>query len=119
MLAAVPYRTFPEVDLPGPLPTLHTFGLLVGLGVLVGIYILAAYMDRVAGVERDTTYRFAFWVVLIGFVVARLTFVITYFVCVDSRLDFVAVWKGGLYLAGGFIAGIFVFVVWHRRYPEN
>lgn len=115
MLGALPYRTFPEIHL-GPL-TLHTFGLFVGLGVLVGVYLLALHMERTTGLDRDTTYKMAFWTVVIGFVGARLTFVATNWSDIHSPLDVVAVWKGGLQFAGGFIGGSIYATLWLRRHP--
>jgi phosphatidylglycerol:prolipoprotein diacylglycerol transferase len=116
MLAAIPYKTFPEIDL-GPIK-LHTFGLLVGLGVLVGVWILALYMERTAGIDRDESYRFGFWVVVVGFVGARLTYVITNWSSLESPVDAIAVWKGGLQFAGGFLGGIALAVWWLRRNPH-
>src|SRR5207247_7131899 len=94
------------------------FGLLVGLGVLVGVWLLAWFMEREADVDRDLTYRFGFWVVVIGFVGARVTYVFTNWNQIHSVLDVVAVWKGGLQFAGGFLGGIayaFWFIARHRE----
>src|SRR2546421_10426841 len=89
---------------------------MVGLGVLVGVYLLAWHMER-HGLDRDTTSRFGFWVVVCGFVGARLTYVITNTNSIDSPLDVIAVWKGGLQFAGGFLAGVVYAVWWLRRHP--
>jgi len=110
---AIPYKTFPDIDL-GPF-SLHTFGLMVGLGVLAGVWVLALYSERTAGIERDISYRFGFWLVVVGFVGARATYVITNWRDINSPLDVVAVWQGGLQFAGGFLGGIAVAVLWLRQ----
>ncbi len=73
MLAAIPYTTFPDIEL-GPL-TLRTFGLMVGLGVLLGAWIAGRYIEAHADIPRDETYRRATRLVVAGVVGARLTFV--------------------------------------------
>jgi phosphatidylglycerol---prolipoprotein diacylglyceryl transferase len=112
VLSAIPYKTFPQL---GPF---HTFGLLVGLGVLLGVYMMAVHMERTAGLSRDLTYSFGFWVVLVGFVGARLTYDITNYHNLSSPLDAIAVWKGGLQFAGGFLGGIAYTVFWLRQHRD-
>jgi DUF4097 and DUF4098 domain-containing protein YvlB len=50
MLAVIPYETFPIIKL-GPLE-LRTFGLMVGIGVLLGAYVAARYIEQHTGVIR-------------------------------------------------------------------
>ena len=50
MLAAIPYTTFPTIDLG--FVELRTFGLLVGIGVLLGAAIAGRYIEARAGVSR-------------------------------------------------------------------
>src|SRR5512146_2404138 len=57
MLAVIPYETFPKIAL-GPFE-LRTFGVMVGLGVLIGAWIAARYIEQHTGVSRDDTYRLA------------------------------------------------------------
>jgi phosphatidylglycerol:prolipoprotein diacylglycerol transferase len=56
--------------------------------------------------------------VLAGVVGARLTWVLTHLDQIDSPLDVIAVWEGGLQFAGGFLAAIAVglptFLKWNR-----
>ncbi|MGH9139375.1 MAG: prolipoprotein diacylglyceryl transferase [Acidimicrobiales bacterium] len=106
MLAAIPYTTFPEISL-GPL-SLRTFGLMVGIGVLVGTWIAARYIEAYGGISRDDTYRMATRLVIAGIIGARLTYVFTHWSDVDSPLDIIAVWEGGLQFSGGFIAAVLV-----------
>ena len=116
MLAVIPYETFPIIKL-GPLE-LRTFGLMVGIGVLLGAYVAARYIEQHTGVVRDDTYRLATRLVIAGVIGARITWDITHWSDIGSPLDLVAVWKGGLQFSGGFIAAVIVgfptFRTWTR-----
>ncbi len=111
LLATIPYHTFPEI---GPL---KTFGLMVGLGVLVGAIVAAKYGERY-GIERDQTYSMALRLVVAGVIGARLTWDVSHWNDIKSPLDLIAVWKGGLQFSGGFILAVIVgfptFRKWHR-----
>jgi phosphatidylglycerol:prolipoprotein diacylglycerol transferase len=111
LLAAIPYSSFPDI---GPF---KTFGLAVGLGVLIGAVVAAHYCER-WGVSRDTSYTLATKLVLAGVIGARLTWDITHWNEISSPLDLIAVWNGGLQFSGGFIfavlAGIPTFRKWDR-----
>ncbi len=115
MLAAIPYTTFPTIAL-GPLH-LRTFGLMVGIGVLLGAWVAGSYGERF-GVPRDDTYRVATRMVIAGVIGARITWDITHWDQIGSPLDLIAVWNGGLQFSGGFIAAVIVgfptFRKWNR-----
>ncbi|MEX2658858.1 MAG: prolipoprotein diacylglyceryl transferase family protein [Acidimicrobiales bacterium] len=103
MLAAVPYTTFPRIDL-GPV-TLQTFGVMVAIGVVVGITV-AARLGEEIGRPADDTINFGVKLVVAGVVGARLTWVLTHLDQIDSPIDVIAVWEGGLQFSGGFIAAV-------------
>lgn len=114
--AAIPYRTFPWVGF-GPL-RVHTFGLMVGIGVATGIVIASRYAARF-GVEGGAVANLGGWMVVAGVAGARLTWVITHTADLASPLDAVALWKGGLQFSGGFVAAVAVAVPGLRRWaPE-
>jgi phosphatidylglycerol---prolipoprotein diacylglyceryl transferase len=113
VLAAIPYTTFPNIEL-GPL-TLRTFGLMVALGVLLGAWIAAVYGERF-GVPRDETYRVATWMVLAGIIGSRLTWVASHTDQIDSPVDVIAIWEGGIQFSGGFIAALIVGLPFFRRW---
>ncbi|MEX2294518.1 MAG: prolipoprotein diacylglyceryl transferase [Acidimicrobiales bacterium] len=114
-LAAIPYTTFPTISL-GPLD-LRTFGLVVAIGVLVGAWFAARYSEEY-GIPRDTTYSLAMRMVVAGVVGARITWVLSHLDSVDSPLDAIAIWEGGLQFSGGFvfavIAGYPIYRKWNR-----
>jgi phosphatidylglycerol:prolipoprotein diacylglycerol transferase len=115
VLAAVPYTTFPTIDL-GPL-SLRTFGLMVAIGVLVGAWIAAVYAERY-GIPRDETYRVATYMVLAGIVGARLTWAATHTDQIDNPIDVIAIWEGGIQFSGGFIAALVVGLPFFKRWTE-
>ncbi len=115
MLAAIPYTTFPTIEL-GPL-NLRTFGLMVALGVLIGSWIAAAYAERF-GVPRDETYRVATWMVLAGIIGSRLTWAATHTDQIESPIDVIAIWEGGIQFSGGFICALIVGLPFFRRWGK-
>ena len=115
MLAAIPYTTFPEIEI-GPL-SLRTFGLVVAIGVLLGAWLAARYGEEFS-IPRDTTYSLAMRMVVAGVIGSRITWVLSHLDELDSPLDAIAIWKGGLQFSGGFvfavIAGYPVYRHWNR-----
>src|SRR5688500_17772695 len=57
VLAIIPYKTFPTIAI-GPLE-LRTFGVMVGVGVLLGAWMAARYIEQRTDISRDDTYRLA------------------------------------------------------------
>jgi phosphatidylglycerol:prolipoprotein diacylglycerol transferase len=117
MLAAIPYETFPKIAL-GPIE-LRTFGVMVGLGVLVGAWVAARYIEQHTGVSRDDTYRLATRLVVFGVIGARITWDLSHWSQIDSPLDLIAVWKGGLQFSGGFIAAVLVGFPTFRQWTRS
>jgi phosphatidylglycerol:prolipoprotein diacylglycerol transferase len=93
---------------------IHTYGLMIALGFLSGVYTVRKLAAR-SGVKPDLVSDLAFWLLLIGFVGARLLYIIT-------RLDFflanpaeiVRVWEGGLVFFGGLITAT-AYGIWYIR----
>ena len=114
-LAAIPYTTFPTIAL-GPV-SLRTFGLAVAAGVVIGSFFAARYGEEYA-IPRDVTYSLAMRMVVAGVIGARITWVLTHLDQVNSPLDALAIWQGGLQFSGGFvlavIAGYPIFSRWNR-----
>ncbi len=103
LLAAIPYTTFPKIEL-GPLE-LRTFGFTVAVGVLLGAWLAARHGEQY-GVPRDTTYSLAMRMVIIGVIGSRITWVLSHTDAIDSPVDVIAVWQGGLQFSGGFLFGV-------------
>src|SRR2546421_10931820 len=76
LLATIPYKTFPKMVL-GPIE-LRPFGVMVGLGVLVGAWVAARHIEQQTGIVRDETYRLAPRLVVFGVIGARITWDISH-----------------------------------------
>src|SRR5262249_20051991 len=112
----IPYHTFPTISL-GPFE-FRTFGLMVGLGVLIGAWVAARFVERYTSVGRDETYRLATKLVIAGVIGARITWVLSHPSEIHSPLDVIAVWKGGLQFSGGFILAVIVGFPTFRRWSR-
>ena len=116
MIAAIPFRTFPQLSL-GPV-TLRTFGVFVAAGIVVGVWAFLRYA-RDRDLDAELLSRLAWWVILLGIVGSRLLFVVTHWSeFADDPLSAFAVWQGGLQFSGAFLISIVVIVWFTRRHPE-
>ena len=83
---------------------LHTYGFMIAIGFLVSIATIRKLSVR-NGMNPDLNADLAFWLLMYGFLGARILFIIT-------RLDFflqnpgdmIKVWEGGLVFFGGLIS---------------
>ena len=116
VVAGIPYETFPTIEI-GPL-TIRVFGLMVALGMIVGIIVAARRNERF-GVPRGETERVGFWLVVIGLVGARLLWVLSNLERIDSPIDVIAVWEGGLSFTGGFVAAALAAPLLTRGWPKG
>lgn len=105
VFAGIPYHTFPDFEI-GPL-TIRTFGTMVGIGVVLGAWVAARYIERF-GVPREDTYRLATRMVVAGLIGSRVTWVLSHLDEIDNPIDVIAVWEGGIQFSGGFIAAVLV-----------
>ena len=113
MLAVIPYTTFPTIEL-GPF-NLRTFGLMVAIGVLLGAWVAASYIERF-GVPRDDTYRVATYMVLAGIIGSRLTWAATHTDQIENPIDVIAIWEGGIQFSGGFVCALIVGLPFFKRW---
>ncbi|MFX3793525.1 prolipoprotein diacylglyceryl transferase family protein, partial [Streptococcus suis] len=77
------------------------------IGVVVGAWFAARRIER-WGVPREETYRLATRMVLGGIIGSRVTWVLSHLDQIDSPIDVIAVWEGGIQFSGGFIAAILI-----------
>lgn len=115
MLAAIPYTTFPEIDLG--FVQIRTFGLMVALGVMIGAVIASRLGER-WGIPSDDTISLATRLVIVGVIGSRITWVLTHLDQIDSPIDVIAVWEGGLQFSGGFIAAVLVGMPTFRKWSR-
>ena len=97
--------------------TLHTFGILVGLGFLAGLW-LAGKRCRAVGLSPEVPYDLAFpWILISALVGARLLYVVSYWqrdFAGQSWIEPFAIWRGGLVFYGGLGLAIVV-GIWRIR----
>lgn len=113
MFAGIPYHTFPDFQL-GPL-TVRSFGLIVGIGVMVGAWVAARDLER-WGMPREETYRLATRLVVGGVIGSRLTWVLSHTDQIDSPIDLIAIWEGGIQFSGGFVAAVLLGIPTFRKW---
>jgi len=106
---------FPELLTIGPL-TIHTYGLMVALGILAGVG-LTEYQHRRSGGEPGRAIDMALIVVICGLIGARILFVLINLEYYASNLlEIIMVWKGGLVFYGGLLGGILALLGCIRLY---
>ncbi len=110
----IPYQTFPELGFE----SLHTFGLMLALGVFVGGWVGKRHLDR-CGYEASAFWDFAIWTAVAGVAGARLVWIVSHLgEVIGDPLATVALWRGGLSLMGGFLAVACIAPIWLKRNPE-
>jgi len=102
--------------------TIHTFGLLVGLGFVTGIQI-AIRRAKAVGLNPDRLYELAFpWILVSGLIGARLLYVITFWkeeFAGAPWTEAFAIWRGGLVFYGGLglATVVAMFRIWWQKLP--
>lgn len=97
----------------------HPFGFFVAIGLVLG-YVVALWRALGGGVHARYLPGMFVVVVLGAFIVARATFVALHpDVLKNGAQDFLALWQGGLSLAGGLAGGALLLAIytWARREP--
>jgi phosphatidylglycerol---prolipoprotein diacylglyceryl transferase len=97
----------------GPIP-IHTYGFLIAMGFLVALVVIRSLAIR-SRLDVEKTLDLTFWSLLVGFLGARVLFILTRlsFFAADPGAAF-RVWEGGLVFLGGPIA-VVPFVLWFVR----
>jgi phosphatidylglycerol:prolipoprotein diacylglycerol transferase len=86
--------------------TIHTYGLMVALGIFFGVS-LAEYLHRRSGGTPGRIVDISLIVVLSGMLGARILFVaISWRYFAANPLEIFMIWKGGLVFYGGLLGGI-------------
>src|SRR2546425_11820837 len=101
----------------GPL-TLHTYGLLVAFGLLLGLWLAARQAAR-AGLDPDRVWNLGIYMVLAALVGAKLWLVLAdwsyYWEHPREILGLSTLLSGGTYY-GGFLAALVVALLYTRRF---
>jgi prolipoprotein diacylglyceryl transferase len=113
------FATFPappgSVIEIGPL-NLRAYGLMIGLGVVAAVSVLGRMFEAKQVGTRDDAGTISMWAVAAGIVGSRLYHVATDWERFDDDLGAIPqIWKGGLGIPGGLVAGIGVGMYVARR----
>ena len=115
MLASIPSPSFSVFEI-GPL-NIHVYGILMGIAVATAYVLVVRRYEKFGG-ERAVAESAGFWAIVIGFVGARLGYVLPRIGDYsDDWLGVFRIWEGGIALFGGLTFGAVaaLFVVHHRR----
>lgn len=100
--------------------TVHSYGLLVALGLAIGIAIIARYASKYEGLAPELIIDLALYCVIAAFIGARLLYVLgewQYFLA--NPLEIIMVQHGGLVFFGGFLLGLaaLILLAGRKRLP--
>jgi phosphatidylglycerol:prolipoprotein diacylglycerol transferase len=104
---------FPDLFSIGPF-TLHTYGLFVATGFLVGLMVTIK-IGKAEGITPQQTMDIGFLMILAAIVGSRLLYVlmnISYYT--ERPMDVLKMWQGGLVFSGGIVCVILT-VTWYTR----
>ena len=91
---------FPELFSIGPL-TLHTYGLFVAIGLVVGI-IVTIPIGRSLGIDFQKVMDMGLIIIITGIIGSRLAYVLMNFSYYKTNpVDIIKLWNGGLVFSGG------------------
>ncbi|CAM3014724.1 prolipoprotein diacylglyceryl transferase [Staphylococcus argensis] len=95
----------------GPI-AVRWYGIIIACGILLGYFIAQRTLQRV-GFDKEVLVDILFWSAIIGFIVARIYFVIFQFpYYAQHPAEIPKIWHGGIAIhggiIGGFITGIFI-----------
>src|SRR5690349_8371994 len=97
----------------GPIP-IHTYGFLIGVGFLVAVATIKRLAIR-SKLNVDKVLDLCFWGLLVGFLGARLLYIITRLdTFIYDPIEIFKVWEGGLVFLGGPLV-VIPFVIWYAR----
>lgn len=97
----------------GPVP-IHSYGFLIAVGFLCAVYAVRTLAIR-SEINAERVLDLTFWLLLVGFLGARVLYVITRFdYFMSDPAAIFRVWEGGLVFLGGPIACV-PFAVWYMR----
>src|SRR5688572_14023289 len=107
------------IDLLFPI---HTFGVLMGTGFLVGIICSMREAKR-QGLDPDEVFNLSFWIMVSGVLGARALYILIDILQKGGASEFTgnplllfAIWQGGLVWYGGMICATIVVLIYARRY---
>lgn len=105
----------PDLFSIGPL-TLHTYGLLIATGFIVGL-IIAIRIGAKHGIESQHIMDLGFLLIISGIIGSRIVYVlmdIPYYMA--HPLDIFKLWQGGLVFSGGLLGAVIAGFFYIRKH---
>ncbi len=91
------------------------YGIIIGIGIMAGIWLAIHKVARATGVDEDMCYDFAIYVILASILGARLYYVaFSWDLYKDNLLSIFNLRQGGLAIYGGVIGAIITAAIYTR-----
>jgi phosphatidylglycerol:prolipoprotein diacylglycerol transferase len=91
------------------------YGVIIAVGILVALFLASREAERL-GLDDELVTDIALWVVPLGFIGARLYYVLfelDYYLQNPGQI--IAIWNGGLAIYGGIIGGVLAIIWFSNR----
>jgi phosphatidylglycerol:prolipoprotein diacylglycerol transferase len=112
VLASISWRPIVEIHV-GPL-SVKPHGVLIAVGFLVGTWLMLR-RTRAAGVDDEAVWRIMTWSLFAGLLGMRVWWAVGHWDELESWIEVVAIWHGGMTLFGGLLTAIPVGLLVARR----
>jgi phosphatidylglycerol---prolipoprotein diacylglyceryl transferase len=99
--------------------SIYTYGTLIVVGFLVGIWWARRAAERRLAIDPERTFNVGFALLFLGLLGARLAYAIAHYdEFTGTPLKFLKIWEGGLLAYGGVVAALLWLAWWLPRKPE-
>lgn len=96
--------------------SVYWYGIILGIAILVG-YLVFSQEGKRKGIDSDTSFDLLFWTVVIGFIGARLYYVLfSLDQYLTNPIKIFFIWEGGLAIYGGVLGGLLAIYYLTRQY---
>ncbi len=89
---------------------IYWYGVIIVVGMILSA-VYAFWRAKKLGIKIDDMYDYAIFIIIFGVIGARAYYVLTSLDRYKTFLDVISVWKGGLAIYGGIIAGVLTVIV--------
>lgn len=92
------------------------YSIILLVAIILGINLLIKEGKKY-DYSKDFLFNLAFWVIIFGFIGARVYYVIfNYKMYINDPVSILKIWEGGLAIHGGLIAGLITLVIYCKKY---